>query len=109
MGNIIKLPLFDAVKGSYVDNTGSYKEYQLWRKSESYKLWLKKQWKRQDGKCAYCRCELRGIRHNVDHILPQILKTRNINSSKNLVLSCPQCNKRKGSTILKKSKRPTFK
>ena len=105
MGEVIKLPPYDAVKLKYVEKNGSYKEYQLWRKSTAYKLWLKRQWAKQDGKCRYCHISLKGIKHVVEHMLPQRTKSRYVNQSNNLVLSCTQCNKKKGSVIYNRKKR----
>jgi|GEM_PF-6711315 len=103
-----KLPPYDAVRLKHVDSDGSYKEYKLWRKSQEYIIWRNKQWKKQDGRCAYCRMSLIGKKTCVEHVLPQWLKTRNINSGKNLVLACVECNKKKGSKILRKNRRPRF-
>jgi len=101
----IKLPPADCVTGKSYNN---YAEYKLWRKSNGYKLWLKKQWNKQKGKCAYCKCDLRYVNQNVEHVMPQWLNTRFINSARNLVLSCQQCNKNKGGKIIGKKKRPKF-
>lgn len=99
-GSCIKrtiLPAFDAVRGRYIESNGSYREYKLWRSSEGYKRWLRMQWRKQNGCCHYCGGSLRGRRHNVEHVQPQNTKTRDINTARNLVLSCPDCNKDKGS------------
>ena len=76
---------------------GHYKAYILWRKSQGYKLWLKKQWKLQNGCCYYCHNSLIGMRHNVEHVIPQ--SRWGLTNNKNMVLSCPQCNKNKGSSM----------
>ena len=48
----------------------------------------------QDGRCAYCNCELNGTYH-VDHVIP--LVRGGSNSPDNLALACPTCNLRKNS------------
>lgn len=92
-----KLPAFNAVRGKYMESNGSYREYKLWRSSDAYKLWLRKQWRKQNGCCFYCGRSLKGRKHNVEHMKPQNTKLRDVNAASNLVLSCPDCNKDKGS------------
>lgn len=104
-----KLPAYDAVNHKYIDPSGSYQEYKIWRKGEGYKVWLRKQWRIQNGRCAYCRISLHGKRHVVEHIIPQHTQGKYVNQGKNLVLSCSDCNKRKGGKILKKSNRSKIK
>jgi 5-methylcytosine-specific restriction endonuclease McrA len=47
----------------------------------------------QKGRCAYCRLELRGIKHHVDHIMP--IAKGGHNGRSNLQLLCGACNVRK--------------
>lgn len=77
-----------------------YHDYKKWRASEGYKLWLKKQWQKQDGCCYYCKESLKGKQHNVEHVLA--ISKYGTNSAKNLVLSCQPCNKAKGSKRVKR-------
>lgn len=44
-----KLPTYDAYNHKYIDPNGSYEEYKIWRKSDGYKVWLRKQWRIQAG------------------------------------------------------------
>lgn len=101
MYTVTKLPAYDGIKERYY-NSGSYVEYKKWRKSKGYLLWRRRQWARQSGQCYYCRISLRKVRVNVEHISPQRTKTRLVNDAKNLVLSCSDCNKAKGSKVLSK-------
>lgn len=93
----IKLPPYDAINGKYFTKEDHYKSYKIWRKSVGYNLWLKKQWKLQDGKCFYCKVSLREKIHNVEHIIPQSWWGET--NAKNIVLSCQPCNKQKGSNL----------
>ena len=52
-----------------------------------------------DNKCAYCGISRRIIDENqfeIDHFIPKNLKNENTNSINNLVLSCYNCNRKKG-------------
>jgi len=51
-------------------------------------------WSRDGGKCFYCECKLHDENKTVDHVIP---KSKNGPSKVwNLVLSCYDCNARKG-------------
>lgn len=51
----------------------------------------------QDGKCAYCKCELNGKFH-IDHIQP--LARGGTNYPDNLACSCAECNLSKGAKTI---------
>jgi 5-methylcytosine-specific restriction endonuclease McrA len=51
--------------------------------------------KMQNGKCWWCQCEL--TEYQVDHRIP--LAKLGTNKPNNLVLSCPDCNRRKAAKM----------
>lgn len=72
------------------------RDYARWRKTPAFNRWRGQQWARQDGRCFYCRCDMRLVRVNVEHVLPRSL--HGTNSSRNLVLACSDCNRSKASS-----------
>lgn len=52
-------------------------------------------WKLQDGKCYYCDASLLETGHHQEHKIP--IARGGLHDDKNICLSCPQCNFRKGS------------
>lgn len=54
-------------------------------------------WLVQDGKCAYCNCQLNKDEFHVDHILP--LTRGGSNWTQNLSLACPRCNLSKSNKL----------
>jgi 5-methylcytosine-specific restriction endonuclease McrA len=52
-------------------------------------------WKEQKGECFYCRKRLSESNYHQEHKTP--LSRGGLHDDKNLCLSCPQCNFRKGS------------
>jgi len=48
----------------------------------------------QKGKCAICRKSLRRVGFHIDHIIPLVRGGKN--EDKNVQLSCPKCNIKKG-------------
>lgn len=46
--------------------------------------------KLQEGRCAYCGCDLKRIEHHIDHVFP--LSAGGGNDMNNLVISCERCN-----------------
>ena len=54
----------------------------------------------QNYQCAYCLCDLRNTRANVEHVIA--VKRGGTNHLSNLVASCGPCNKKKGNRDLKK-------
>lgn len=103
MVKIIKLPPANGLTGRYLTKRDHYNAYTLWRKSEGYKLWRNKQWKAQKGRCYYCKIDLRDRRTNVEHVLAQSFWGET--KGKNMVISCPECNKTKGSSKASKELR----
>lgn len=97
----IKLPPASGITNKSVNQ---YAEYKIWRKSPGYKKWLSRQWAKQDAKCFYCKCSLKGRQHNVEHIVPQRINSSSTNKARNLVLSCPPCNKSKGGKVFSNAK-----
>lgn len=73
------------------------KDFYRWKKSNNYKNWRTKQWKRQAGKCFYCLSDLRDAAVNIEHVTPR--SKGGTNSRRNLVLACWKCNKDKGSDM----------
>lgn len=51
-------------------------------------------YKVQDGRCAYCGCDLMVSKYHIDHIKP-IVKGGS-NGPENVQLTCPKCNLSKG-------------
>jgi 5-methylcytosine-specific restriction endonuclease McrA len=74
------------------------KNFYRWKKTEDYIKWRKKQFLKQGGLCWYCEDFMPYIRINVEHIIPR--SGGGTNQKSNLVLSCSNCNKRKGSKLL---------
>ena len=50
-------------------------------------------WKRDQGRCHYCGCELTWKEKTVDHVIPR--SKGGSNRTWNLVISCFPCNQRK--------------
>lgn len=69
------------------------REYLRWRKTDDYRRWQHNQFLRQGGTCYYCDTDLRGVRINVEHIIPK--SKGGDNRKSNLVLACSNCNKEK--------------
>lgn len=95
MGDVIKLPPYDCVKGRSLN---VHAEYATLRKTSGMKLWIKKRYAKQSGRCFYCHELLKGKRLNVEHVTPR--SRGGSNDSKNLVLACSSCNKAKGSSVI---------
>lgn len=55
-----------------------------------------KVFKKTNGKCVYCGCELNFYNFHIDHMKPKSKMTKNKNDIKNLVPSCVDCNLLKG-------------
>ena len=82
------------------------KELNRWKKTDDYKKWRKRQFAAQNAECYYCRKSLIGVKTNIEHITP---KSRGgTNKLNNLVLSCWECNKIKGTKILSRKERKKY-
>lgn len=92
-------------KGYGVDKKRTYKE--LKHSKESYKRFRVKILQRQDFRCAYCSCDLKGRRMNIEHITP--IARGGTNDKNNLVGSCGNCNKDKGNRILSNAEKAKLK
>lgn len=79
----------------YQQATVKRKEFISLKKKEVFRSWRNRQYRIQDGKCAWCLIELdrRGIVTHIDHVTP--LRFEGKNEFKNFVLSCKRCNVRK--------------
>lgn len=78
-----------------------------WQKTEEFQKWRKRQFLEQGGTCYYCDEILKGMRQNIEHIVP---KSRGgTNSKSNLVIACSKCNKDKGTKILSAKERKELK
>lgn len=85
----------------------THKEYLSWRKTTDFDEWKRRQFLRQGGTCYYCDIPLKGMRINVEHIMP---KARGgSNERNNLVLACNPCNKSKNISVLSQKKRCQLK
>ena len=51
-------------------------------------------WRRDEGKCAVCRCQ---VKLEFDHVVP--LSRGGSNTARNLQLLCEPCNRKKGASI----------
>lgn len=93
MIKVIKLPSTTAigVKG----NKNTYATYRVLRKNGNYNKLIKLRWAQQRGKCFYCFKSLKGHRINIEHMIS--MSNRGTNNTNNLVIACPDCNKKKGS------------
>lgn len=69
-------------------------EFYNWKKTDDFIKWKKKQFLKQGGLCYYCQTYLPMARVNVEHKTARSLGGRN--NKNNLVLSCADCNKKKG-------------
>ena len=49
-----------------------------------------------NGRCAYCGCDLCGLKWDADHIIP--LSQNGKDDESNMIASCRSCNHRKGSS-----------
>jgi 5-methylcytosine-specific restriction endonuclease McrA len=72
-----------------------------WRDSEEGKLWKQKQYLAQHGRCADTKCrkpiQLKGS--HIDHILPLSRFPHLALDTKNLRITCPDCNRTKSNKI----------
>lgn len=67
--------------------------------TDRFRNWKRLQLLYQNWKCAYCRCDLHGIKYEIDHVRPLYSarkKTSRLNNYSNLVISCRECNRKKG-------------
>lgn len=66
------------------------------RNTEEFRNWWAEQGRCQDWCCAWCKKDIKGKNHKkqVDHIKP--LLRGGSNDFNNLVLSCPECNRKAG-------------
>lgn len=90
-------------RNTWVSSSFVYKEYQQLRTTDKFKIWWKRQYARQHALCYYCKKDLRICRVNVEHIVP--MSKGGTNNYRNLVLSCSNCNRLKGSQLLTKKER----
>jgi len=74
------------------------REFNSWKKTEGYKKWVIRQFLKQGGTCFYCDIPLRGIKQNVEHIVPR--SKGGTNAKSNLVLACWQCNEKKRANLV---------
>jgi len=74
------------------------REFYRWKKTEEFRKWSRNQFLRQGGTCFYCDIPLRGIRQNVEHIIPR--SRGGTNEGSNLVLACWECNNKKRSNLV---------
>lgn len=75
-----------------------HREFLRWKKSNDFQIWKHDQFLKQGGTCYYCDTPLNGVRQNVEHIVPK--SKGGTNHKSNLVLSCSDCNKDKGTKLL---------
>lgn len=64
-----------------------------------FKNWKRLQLLAQNWRCAYCKCDLHGIRYEIDHVQPLCsarTTTTRLNNYANLVITCSNCNRIKG-------------
>lgn len=104
------LPIAKPIKKIKVANYSwlqTTREFYRWKKTDKYKDWRKRQFGRQRGLCFYCDKSLIGVRTNVEHINPRSRGGKN--SLRNLVLSCWECNKNKGSKPLSSKAKRDFR
>ena len=80
----------------YKNYLGKRKGFEASKQTPTYKKWRAEQWKCQNGRCAWCydKIELYSDKTVADHINP--LYNTGDNDFNNLVLSCWECNKKKG-------------
>ena len=75
-----KLQTYDAYNHKYIDPNGSYEEYKIWRKSDGYKVWLRKQWRIQDPnpiiKAPEPEPEQQDLLGNITKIFPGAVQLR---------------------------------
>jgi 5-methylcytosine-specific restriction endonuclease McrA len=71
------------------------REFNNLKNTNSFQLWRDRQFKIQNGRCAWCKVDLnkRYIITHIDHITP--LRFDGKNEYNNFVLSCRRCNQRK--------------
>lgn len=92
----IHLPPANGITGQ---SSNPYKEYATLRKySPDFNSWVRRTYGKQGALCFYCQCDLSKRRINVEHVKP--LSRGGQSSSSNMVISCPDCNKSKGSELL---------
>jgi len=99
---VSKLKKKDKTRGR-IDSTKTWNEYQELRKTKEFKMWWWEQRERQTGLCYYCLTDLGEAVINVEHIRP--MSAGGTNDYNNMVLSCRECNKNKGSRVLSKQER----
>lgn len=71
---------------------------EAWRRGEEGRVTgaqLRAIWRRQRGRCTYCRRRLDDTGFDVDHMMPR--SRGGTSAADNLQLLCPTCNRRKGS------------
>lgn len=73
-------------------------EFYRWKKTPEFSKWRRRQFLKQGGTCFYCDIPLKGIRINVEHIIPR--SKGGTNRRENLVLACWECNNKKRSELV---------
>lgn len=85
----------------------THKEFSVWKKTENFTKWRRKQFLRQGGTCYYCDQLLIGVRQNIEHIVPKISGGSNRRS--NLVIACWECNLSKNTSRIPTRERIALK
>jgi 5-methylcytosine-specific restriction endonuclease McrA len=85
----------------------TFREMREWQKTDSFVKWSRKQFLKQGGTCYYCDTPLKGMRQNVEHIVPK--SKGGTNHKSNLVLACSYCNKEKNTKLLSQSEKKALK
>lgn len=104
MPKVTILPEADAYKYPYrgypQGSSNFYKEMKA--NKASWQRFRARLLQAQNFQCAYCLCDLKGRRMNVEHVRP--LRRGGTNVRKNLVASCADCNLKKLNKRLSKQK-----
>ena len=74
-------------------------EFIRWRDSQEGKLWKQNKYQSQRGCCAICKKPIQLKGSHIDHIQPLSLFPHLALDTRNLQVTCPDCNASKGNKI----------
>ncbi|MBE9118633.1 HNH endonuclease [Lusitaniella coriacea LEGE 07157] len=87
------------LKGKAADIEAKYEprtEFNRWRNSQSGKLWKQQKYQAQNGRCVICGESIQLKGSHIDHKRPLSQYPHLALDTRNLRITCPECNTSKG-------------